>query len=137
MTWAINSFPWKNLLEMKKLFSVFLCFNVSADLIGWNRAYNNIDDHVHKRISKIRTEAPVEPGLQIVDFLLQETHLSARRANFLKKAFINPKENNHQNTKRSLRSSYAAQSRKSKLKRNARLQLFKSHQKKPVWILHL
>ena len=122
---------------MKKLFSVFLCFNVSADLIGWNRAYNNIDDHVHHRISTFRTKAPVEPGLQIVDFLLQETHLSARRADLLKKSLINRQEKNHQHIKRSLRSNEPSDSRKSKLKQNVRLQLYKSHQKKTVWILHL
>lgn len=117
---------------MKKLFSVFLCLNVSADLIGWNRAYNNIDDHVHNRISKIRTEGPAEPGLQIVDFLLQETHLSARRADLLKKSLIHRQEKNPQHIKRSLRSSEPSKSRKSKLKQNVRLQLYKSHQKKPV-----
>ena len=117
---------------MKKLFSVFLCFNVSADLIGWNRAYNNIDDHVHHRISTFRTKAPVEPGLQIVDFLLQETHLSARRADLLKKSLINRQEKNHQHIKRSLRSNEPSDSRKSKLKQNVRLQLYKSHQKKTV-----
>ena len=59
-----------------KIFITFLFMKTSADLISYNRGWNNLDDHYFNRISSITENGhkknTLDPEIQMVLYLLHQ-----------------------------------------------------------------